>query len=42
MILKTLNYKSRALANIIVRQALATSQGKLAFEVLTSSKSFIK
>jgi hypothetical protein len=40
--LKNTKLRSRAFANIIVRQILATSKSKLAFEVLTSSKSFIK
>jgi hypothetical protein len=42
MILKALDYMSRALANKIAKQILATIKGKLAFEVLTSSKSFSK
>jgi hypothetical protein len=42
MILKALDYMSRALTNKIVKQILATIKGKLAFEVLTSSKSFSK
>ncbi len=42
MILKALNYMSRTLVNKITKQILATIRGKLAFEVLTSSKSFYK
>jgi hypothetical protein len=42
MILKALDYKSRALANKIAKQILATIKGILSFEVLTSSKSFSK
>jgi hypothetical protein len=40
MILKTLDYMSKALVNIIYGQILAIGVNKFAFEVLTSSKSF--
>jgi len=42
MILKTLDYMSKALANIIYGQILAIGVNKFAFPVLTSSKNISK
>jgi hypothetical protein len=42
LIFKILDYGLRTLADIIVKQLLATTKGELAFEVLTISNSFSK
>ncbi len=42
IILKILDYKSRALVDIIIGQILDTTRDELTFEVLTGSSNFLK